>query len=398
MTVGEVGTTGVRRAGPLRAELADLPSAVWVLAAGSFINRFGGFVVPFLVLYLTQRGYSASDAAGAVSAYAVGKIAAGPFGGLLAERVGVRIAMVASMLGSAVATLTLAAVTGLVPILVVAAITGLTSEAYRPSVSVIMTAVPAPSRAMAFSVYQLGVSVGTTVGPAIGGLVAERGFLVLFLADAATSALWALLAWRALPDMGARTTRPRVRRGQSVLTDRPFLRLLAVTVLVNMILFQGQTTLPIWVHGHGLSSGTYGFLLALNSGLVMALQIPSTRFVQRWKTTSVIAFTSVLTGAGFAMIAVAHSIVVLVAAVTVWSLGELVQWPVAADHTLQLAPPGLSGRYAGARSFCYGVALLVAPLAGTALYQLHPTILWMSCGVAGIVAAVIIRPRPDDKQ
>lgn len=238
MAASEVSATGDRRAGSLRGELAELPTEVW-LAVGSFVNRFGSFVVPFLVLYLTHRGYSGSDAAGAVSAYAVGKIAAGPFGGLLTERLGARIAVVTSMLGSAAATVALGTVSGLEPIFVMAALTGLVSEAYRPATSVLITGVPA----------------------------------------------------------------------------------------------------------------------------------------------------------GFAMLAVAHTIVLLVVAVTVWSLGDLAQWPVAADRTLQLAPPDFSGRYAGARSFCYGVALLLAPLIGTALYQVRPTILWISCAATGIVAAMIVSVR-----
>jgi len=47
-----------------------------------------------------------------------------------------------------------------------------------------------------------------------------------------------------------------------------------VTVLVNVILFQAQTTLPLWVHRQGLPTSSYGLLLALNSGLVLVLQIP----------------------------------------------------------------------------------------------------------------------------
>jgi len=36
---------------------------VWVLAGGSFVNCKGGFVMPFLVLYLVHRGYSSALAA-----------------------------------------------------------------------------------------------------------------------------------------------------------------------------------------------------------------------------------------------------------------------------------------------------------------------------------------------
>jgi MFS family permease len=104
----------------------------------------------------------------------------------------------------------------------------------------------------------------------------------------------------------------------------------------------------------------------------------------------VIAAASVVIGAGFTLLALAHTALLLAAAVTAWSLGEIAQWPVAAAYTTSLAPPGMTGRYAGARSFCNGLALLLAPLAGTALYHLNPAVLWAACGAAGICAAAII--------
>ncbi|MBV9384436.1 MAG: hypothetical protein JOY82_20470 [Streptosporangiaceae bacterium] len=52
----------------------------------------------------------------------------------------------------------------------------------------------------------------------------------------------------------------------------------------------------------------------------------------------------------------------------------------------------MTGRYAGARSLCYGTAPLVAPLADTALYNLSPAALWCTCAAAGICAAAMITP------
>jgi MFS family permease len=381
---------------PGRQELAGLARVVWVLAGGAFINNFGSFVVPFLVLYLLHRGYGGGLAVGAVSAYAAGKIAAGPAGGTLTDRLGARAVTVGSMAGAAAATLALAAASGPALTLAMAALTGLVSQLYRPATSAILAAaVPAPRRVRAFGVYQLGVSAGAAAGPAIGGLVAEHSFLALFAADAATSLCWAIVAWRALPDVpsGSVTapSQPRAPR-RGVLSDRRLARLLAVTVLVNLVLFQAQTTLPLWVHRQGLPTSSYGLLLALNSALVMALQLAATRLTSRWRPEPVIAATSVIIGAGFTLLALAHTAVLLAAAVTAWSLGEIAQWPVAAAYTTSLAPPGMTSRYAGARSFCYGLALLLAPLAGATLYKLNPAMLWAACGAAGIIAAAIITP------
>jgi hypothetical protein len=72
----------------------------WALdrrAGGTARNRLGGFVVPFLVVYLTHRGYISAQASLAVSAYSGGKIAAGPVGGLLTDRLGGQLVTSASM-------------------------------------------------------------------------------------------------------------------------------------------------------------------------------------------------------------------------------------------------------------------------------------------------------------
>jgi MFS family permease len=376
---------------------AALPRVVWVLAAGSFVNSCGSFVVPFLVLYLVHRGYSSGLTAWAVSSYAGGKIAAGLAGGLATDRLGPRGVTIASMAGSAVATVVLAVVSGPGPVLATAALTGLVSQLYRPATSAILAAeVPGPQRVKAFGVYQLGVSAGTATGPAVGGLIAERSFMILFILDATTSLAWAILAWRALPGSRASATEtcPQPQARPSLLGNRRLVRLLAVTVLANLVLFQAQTTFPLWVHQQGLSTAGYGLLLGLNSALVVALQLPAARLASRWQPEHVIGTTSVIIGAGFGLLALAHTAALLAAAVIVWSLGELAQWPVAAAYTISLAPPCMTGRYAGARSLCYGTALLLAPLAGAALYHLGPVLLWVACGGVGICAATVITTTP----
>ena len=80
-----------------------MPRSAWVLFAGAFVNRLGTFVLPFITLYLTSRGYSAPQAGLGLAAYGVGAIAAQGVGGLLADRLGRRNAIaLSSMIGGAV--------------------------------------------------------------------------------------------------------------------------------------------------------------------------------------------------------------------------------------------------------------------------------------------------------
>ena len=60
----------------MRTTLRTLPRPMWVLVFGTFLNRFGDFVYVFLVLYLTQHGYTAPQAGLAIGSYGVGSLVA----------------------------------------------------------------------------------------------------------------------------------------------------------------------------------------------------------------------------------------------------------------------------------------------------------------------------------
>src|SRR5258708_401496 len=85
----------------LLSSLRTLPRAAWILFFGTFLNKFGGFVVPFLTLYLTSRGYTAGQTGLAVSAYGVGNLGASLLGGHLADKLGRRKTILLSMFSGA---------------------------------------------------------------------------------------------------------------------------------------------------------------------------------------------------------------------------------------------------------------------------------------------------------
>jgi len=67
----------------LRASLRALPRPAWILFFGTFLNKFGTFVLPYLAIILTRHGYSPSDAGLAIGAYGVGTLLASALGGHL---------------------------------------------------------------------------------------------------------------------------------------------------------------------------------------------------------------------------------------------------------------------------------------------------------------------------
>ncbi|HEX6159552.1 MAG TPA: MFS transporter, partial [Thermoanaerobaculia bacterium] len=108
-----------------RENLRLLPRSAWILFGGTFVNRFGTFVMPFLAIYMTREGFTPTEAGLAVSSYGAGHIFASMIGGHLADRIGRRHTIALSMFGSAAAMLALSQVHTLPMLLTLAFIVGL---------------------------------------------------------------------------------------------------------------------------------------------------------------------------------------------------------------------------------------------------------------------------------
>src|SRR5438045_7946998 len=91
----------------LRENLGALPRGAWILFFGTFLNKFGAFVLPFLAIYMTRLGFKATQAGMAIGAYGIGSLCAAFLGGTLADRIGRRKTIVLSMFSGAATMLCL---------------------------------------------------------------------------------------------------------------------------------------------------------------------------------------------------------------------------------------------------------------------------------------------------
>lgn len=165
----------------LLTALKSLPGSVWVLYLGTFINRFGTFVVPFLALYLVERGFSATQAGLAVSTYGVGHLFASIIGGHLADTLGRRKTILISMVASAVTMLAFSQAESYPTILLLAFLAGLATETYRPASSALLTDLVDPKdRVTAFAGYRIAINAGFAFGPAVAGWLAEHCSVEIF--------------------------------------------------------------------------------------------------------------------------------------------------------------------------------------------------------------------------
>jgi MFS family permease len=376
----------------LTTSLRALPPAAWILFFGTFLNKFGTFVVPFLALYLTQKGYTIAQAGIAIGAYGAGNVVATLMGGHLADTLGRRKTIVLSMFSGAASMLMLSQARSYPMILCLAAFAGLASEFYRPASSALLTdLVPAANRVTAFSAYRLAINAGFAFGPATAGFLAGHGYFWLFAGDAGTSVLFGIVALIALPEV----LRPRERIGgwgestRALLGDRRLHRVLAASFLVALIFFQISSSFSFAVLGTGLSPKAYGALLSMNGAMVVLMELPLTTLSRRFQPIEAMAIGYLFIGVGFFLGAFAVTFAGFAVCIFVFTLGEMFAMPVSSAYVAGLSPQHMRGRYMGTYGLTWTLAQVVGPGLGMSLFAASPMAFWIVGGGLGLAAALV---------
>jgi len=369
-----------------------LPPVYWTVWLGTLVNRIGQFVAPILTFYLTRhRGLSLGEAGSVIALNGAGAVAAALAGGVLADRLGRKATMVISLLGGAACMVWVSEATSLYTLGAAVLTLGFVGELYRPAVSAfIADVVPPEHRQSAYGMLYWAINLGFSIAPVAAGAVAMVSYRALFLADAATSAIFAIVILVRVPETHPDPTR-QTSRGVSfmiVLKDRLFMAFWALAAIQAFIIFQLSVTLSGWMQSQGFGPEAYGAVLSVNGILIVLLQPYLTEWIAPFDRRTVLAASSLLMGFGFALHGVAPLLLVHALAVAVWTIGEILNAPTASAFVADRAPVHARGRYQGFYSMSWGLASCLSPIFGPRLLAYSPLLLWGGCAVLGMLVAL----------
>ncbi|MDX3118644.1 MFS transporter [Streptomyces scabiei] len=390
-----------------RETLSGLPREFWWLWTSTLVNRLGAFVATFMALYLTlDRGYSASYAGLVASLHGLGGVVSSLGGGVMADRLGRRPTLLVAQTSTAASVALLGFMEHPVAIAGVAFLVGMASNASRPAVQAMMADIVRPEdRVRAFSLNYWAINLGFAVSSTAAGFIAEVSYRAGFLLEAGMTFVCAVVVFLKLPESRPEQTdkgtgdSDKVGLG-TVLRDGRFMSVVGLSFLVALVFQQGAVGLPVAMGAAGFTPADYGMAIAVNGVLIVALQIPVTRFIEHRDPRRLLVISSVLAGYGFGLTAFAGSVGVFALTVCVWTLAEIVNAPTQTGLVVRLSPTHGRGRYQGMYTLSWAVASLVAPLmSGLVIDRLGADWLWGMCAVVGTAAGLgyglLMRRLPD---
>jgi MFS family permease len=372
----------------LSTRVGGLPRAFWALWAGSFVNRLGTMVEPFLAFYLTGvRGLSLAATGAVLALFGLGSVVSQMLGGMLADRIGRRATLTGGMLATAAAMLALGYVTTTPVVIAVVFVLGVTIDMYRPaSQALVADLVPPADRPRAYGLLFWAINLGFAVAMVLGGTLSRAGFSWLFWVDAATCAVYAVLIWRAVPETRVRRADREPGGFADVLRDRVAVASVLIVFGYAFVYLQSYSTLPLAMRHAGLPPQAYGLAMAVNGIGIVIIQPVIVGWLQRRDASRVLAAGMGIVGLGFGLTALASSTPAFAATVLVWTAGEVLFAAVSMAIVADLAPPHLRGRYGGLYGTAFSVAALLGPLGGSWLLEHGTWLPWLTCAVLCVIS------------
>jgi MFS family permease len=379
-----------------------LSRQVWVVEAGVFLNMLGyGAVLPFELIYLHEvRGFSLGVAGLVVGLVTGVAVVTSPIAGAVIDRVGARTTAVVAGLALAGGYASLAFATTPSVAFAAAALAGVGNGGLGPSQSALMAALaPRELRQRASAVSRIAVNFGIGLGAALGGLGASfghNGFVVLFLANAATYLLYlAILVAAVREDV---RHEPVMSGYRQVLRDRALLRF-ALTNVAMIAVGWGVLAwiVPPYARELGIAPGLIGVLLLANAATVILAQLPIVRAAEGKSRVGALSL-----GAGTWVIACLLAVVAqagrpalafacLVVAAIAFGIGECLHATAFMPLVADLAPPALRGRYMAAAGLSWWVGLAAAPTLGGQLLAVSPPLALMAGAALAALAIALLR-------
>ena len=377
------------------------PNSFKVLVLASFIDSLGSFLLyPFFALYITERfGVDMIQVGFLFAVFSAGNIFGSMVGGALADKYGRRVMILIGLVISGIGSIFMGLVDDMNVFFILAASLGLVGNIGGPArQAMVVDLLPKEKQAEGFGIMRIFMNLAATAGPILGGFLASQSYMWLFLSDAVSSLLTAVIVFVVIPE--TKPEKPENKQEESVISiiigykevlkDGVFMLFLFVSAIMVMVYMQMNSTLSVFlweVHNFPLQS--FGLLLSMNALMVVVLQFWITKRISKYAPMKVMAIGALFYVVGFGMYGFISAVFLFFIAMIIITIGEMIVTPIQQTAVASFAPEDKRGRYMAMYGFSWGIPNLFGVLvAGLIMVNIGPNWVWYIAGILSIFAAI----------
>jgi dipeptide/tripeptide permease len=273
------------------------------------------------------------------------------------------------------------------------------ADLYRPAASAIIGDLLASSqRATGYAALRLAVNLGFFVGMAVGGILADANWRLLFFGDGLTTLAYGLVVLFLMPETrppahapaGKTTT---AEAAPSPWRDGVFLAVCFSSVLFSMVFFADLTVLPLTVTvSAGYPATVYGLLVGLNGLLIALFEMSVVAALQGRRRLRVAALGALVCGVGYGLTGLLLHWSWFLVVILLATAGEILTSPQQMAFVADWAPPRARGRYLAVYQATWSVSLALNPIVFLPLHaRLGEPLFWGLVGLLAVPQVFVLR-------
>lgn len=349
-----------------RIAFQGLPIKIWWLSLVMLVNRAGTMVIPFLTLYLTDKGFTLTQAGYAMAAFGVGAIAGGFLGGRFTDRFGFYHVQVISLLCNGVMFFVLVHMKTLPQIIVCIFILSTLGESFRPAnAAAIAHYSNDANRIRAYSLNRLAINLGWAIGPALGGILAEYSFKWLFWVDGATcvfASFILFIAHKPVAVVASNRNREEMKN-ESAFRDKLFLKGMFLIFLVGVCFFQLFNVVSFYFEEEiHMSKSSIGYLLGMNGLIIFFVEMVLVyKLDGKYDSFTYIIAGTFLIAISFMILNIAPIVSIAIFSMLVITLGEMLLFPFLNNFWVKRSNQHNRGQYASVYTMAFAASQVLAP-------------------------------------
>jgi MFS family permease len=386
----------------LRKTYKDFPPLFWIIVVTYFVDSIGSTLLfPFFALYITERfGVGMTQAGILLGMSSLFGLIGSVIGGALTDRFGRRRLILFGLVFSALSSLLFGLASNISFLYILVVFVGLLSKVAAPAQDAMLADVlPESKRQEGFGITRVAFNYAWIVGAALGGLIASRSFLALFVIDAVLSLIVAFVLYWYLPE--TKPASPTVEHTSEnlietvsgyriVLRDIGYMCFTLAGMLILIVYQQQYSSLPVYLRAvHNIEPRIFGILLAISGFEVVLFQLWVSREVRKYPPFLMMALGGLFFMLGFTMIGFVQGVLFFMLAVTIVTIGEMIMFPVNKALAASFSPADMRGRYMAVYDLGWTIPATIGPaVAGLILDNYDPRILWYIGGLLCVIAAL----------